>query len=802
MKHSQDQNSFSIYTEGKCDPKACVQGDCYRFTLLTERIIRLEYDPSGTFEDRPSQTVLFRNLPVPEFHVRDTGERLEIHSRHFNLTYHYGQEKQFTENSLVIDAKNNFTNYGASWHFGATQYGDPPRHHNLYGTARTLDRANGAVALERGLMDTSGHSFFDDSETALIEKDGTLAPRKEGTIDCYYVCCQHDYIETLQDFYLITGKPPMLPRYALGNWWSRYYKYTEESYMALLDRFEKEDVPFSVAVLDMDWHVTEVDPKYGKGWTGYTWNRDYFPNPQRFLETLHDRGFHSALNLHPADGVQGFEDAYPEMAKITGADPEKEEPVPFDLTDSVFRNAYFDVLLHPHEEAGADIWWIDWQQGRKCAVKNVDPLWLLNHYHYLDSSRNEKRGLILSRYAGLGSHRYPAGFSGDTISTWESLDFQAYFTLTAVNAGFPFWSHDIGGFTGGDRDPELFVRWLQLGTFSQFLRLHSNSLPFVSKEPWNFGKTVKPIICDWLRLRHKLIPYLYTETWRQNQEGITLIRPAYYDYPDENRAYSLKNQYSFGSQLLICPITSPADPVTGLASVTAWIPDGVYTDFFTGKTYAGSRVTTLNRSIEEYPVLAKPGAIVPTALMAKGSNSTENPKEMEIFVFPGASNSYTLFEDDGESQEFRNGKAYYTEFCLDWENRRFTISGHGDESFVPESRSFTITFRGFDNFLPVGEAITGTRYDADTRSVIVQLKPVALGETICIDLPGAQRETNLTGKERSFEFLNLSRLELGQKTDIYKMIEQDLSLTRILDELLADRINPRVIEVLNEILTD
>ena len=230
--------------DGSCRKEACVTGDCYRFTLITPRILRMEYDPEGIFEDRPSQTVIRRNFTAPEFHVRDTGMCLEIDAEHFHLTYHYGHGKKFTENNLIIDAKNNFTNYGARWHFGTTVFGDPPRHNNLYGTARTLDKADGPVPLEYGLMDNSGRSFFDDSQSPLFGEDGQFYPRRPGTVDMYYVCCQRDYGETLKDFYRITGSPPMLPRYALGNWWSRWYPYSAESYLALFDRFQKEDMPF------------------------------------------------------------------------------------------------------------------------------------------------------------------------------------------------------------------------------------------------------------------------------------------------------------------------------------------------------------------------------------------------------------------------------------------------------------------------------------------------------------------------------------------------------------------------------
>lgn len=263
------------------------------------------------------------------------------------------------------------------------------------------------------------------------------------TLDVYFFGYGHDYLHCLKDFYHLCGRTPLLPRYALGNWWSRYYRYSEEEYKALMERFELERIPFSVAVIDMDWHLVDIDPQYGSGWTGYTCNRELFPEPQRFLAWLHEKGLRVTLNVHPADGVRAFEDPYLTIAAEMGMDPEKGDAVEFDITDPNFLRAYFKFLHHPLEDEGVDFWWIDWQQGGVTKVPGLDPLWMLNHYHYLDSGKRGNRQITFSRYAGLGSHRYPVGFSGDTIVTWESLDFQPYFTANAANVGYGWWSHDI-----------------------------------------------------------------------------------------------------------------------------------------------------------------------------------------------------------------------------------------------------------------------------------------------------------------------------------------------------------------------
>ncbi len=793
-------SEFTLPSCGKSNPEAQVVGEYYRFTLLTEHILRMEYDPEGKFEDRPSQTVLNRFLPAPRFHVKDKDGVLEIDTAEYHLTYHHKENTPFDKGNLVIQAKNGYTSYGNIWRFGELSYGNPPKDDNLLGTTRTLDRSDGAVPLSHGLMDRAGKSFFDDSETALLEEDGSFSPRREGTQDVYYVCCQHSFAETLSDFYQITGAPPMLPRYALGNWWSRWWKYTEESYTKLMDDYKAIGAPFTVAVLDMDWHITEPDPKYGSGWTGFTWNRKLFPDPARFLGALHQRGLRVTMNLHPAEGVRAFEEAYPAMAEAMGVDTEKEEPVGFDFTSPRFVDAYFEKLLRSHEDMGVDFWWMDWQQGTKSAVKGLDPLWLLNHYHYLDQTARGKRGLLLSRYAELGSHRYPVGFSGDTAVTWETLDFQPYFTATATNAGFPWWSHDIGGFHFGTREPELFCRWLQLGVFSPIVRLHSTRNEFLSKDPRTFGKAAQENICFHLRLRHHLIPYIYSEIYRQHTEHKALIRPLYYHFADTPAAYTCPNEYFFGSELIACPITTPASQETERGKVKVWIPEGVHTDIFSGKTYLGPRTTTLYRKVDEIPVLARPGAILPLAVMEDGDNSVENPKEMEILVFPGNSGSYTLFEDDGESDAFRDGKQFFTHFTWNNDLKTFTVKGEGDASLVPEKRRFTLTFRGFHPFSAEGDNVESVSYDKATRSVSIRLAPISPEEEITLYLPEAKREDGKGFAEKTRDFLMLCRLSTKKKTEAQKIIESGMERAYILDELRNLELGDDIYGVLSEII--
>ncbi|KAK5240394.1 hypothetical protein LTR40_013854, partial [Exophiala xenobiotica] len=219
-------------------------------------------------------------------------------------------------------------------------------------------------------------------------------------------------------------------------------------------------------------------------------------------------------------------------------DTSQKNPILFDPTSPKFMEAYLNILHRNLEKVACDFWWIDWQQGSHTKVPGIDPLWLLNHFHFLDNALGGKRPIIFSRYAGPGSHRYPVGFSGDTVTTWASLEFQPEFTATASNIGYGWWSHDIGGHMGGCRDDELVTRWVQFGVFSPMMRLHSGDSRWSSKEPWLYRKESEVIIEKYMRLRHRMIPYLYTRNVLASTEDMPLIQPMYWLYPARNEAYS------------------------------------------------------------------------------------------------------------------------------------------------------------------------------------------------------------------------------------------------------------------------
>jgi len=666
--------------DGNCnpvaDPKAVVTLGNARFTVLTSQLIRMEWAADGKFEDHASFVFLNRHLPVPDFSqtASEGGKTLTINTAALKLRYTPTANGRFTADNLsiviVVDGKQ------VVWHPGLA---DPL---NLQGTTRTLDGARGDKTkepIEPGLVSRSGWALVDDSTRPLFDSSdfrflqGEKSPwpwvieRPAGDRqDLYFFGYGHEYRKALGDYVSIAGRIPLPPRFAFGAWWSRYWDYTDQELDELVQSFRENDVPLDVLVIDMGWHISkdrlqaagEKDQSgHDLGWTGYTWNKELFPDPDDFLKNLHAEGLKATLNLHPASGIEPWENAYPDMAKAMGIDPATKKYVPFDITNQKFATNYMDLVHHPLEKQGIDFWWLDWQQEQKTLMPGVMPTWWLNYVHFTDQQREGKRPLLFHRWGGLGNHRYQIGFSGDTFSVWDSLAFQPWFTATAANVGYAYWSHDIGGHMPGAVDPELYTRWVQFGAFSPILRTHTTKNPEAERRIWAYPEPYSAILRSTFQLRYALEPYTYTEARRTYDTGVAFFRPLYYDWPDASAAYDNKGEYLFGDQMLAAPVTVPADKATSLAKETVWLPKGNWIEWPTGKHFTGPTTQDRLFSIDQVPVYLRAGAIVPMQppMLYTGQKPVD-PLIVSVWpLAPDTSSAYEVYEDSGVAVDYQKG---------------------------------------------------------------------------------------------------------------------------------------------------
>ena len=759
------KQSLIAKTQGKANISQTEQIGDVRITVLTPRLIRIE---KGGFTDLASYTVWFRKFEAPEFKTESKGKIITVDTSEVIFTVKSGKPYSV----YFKDTKK-------------TEFFSKQK--NLKGTRRTLDQTFGKVKLNDGLITNGGAYLLDDSASMLLDDSGHFVKRQDGASDCYAFAYGKNYRETIKAFYQISSPVPLIPRFALGVWWSRYHAYTQKEYLDLMQEFKKREIPLTVATVDMDWHwVKNIDKKFGVkygGWTGYSWNNELFPDYKEFLQRLKNDNLHITLNLHPADGVHSYEDMYEKMAKAVGVDPKTKQKVDFKCGDDDFWNAYFDILHKPYERDGVDFWWIDWQQGKKSDVDGLDPLNALNHYHFLDNAESGQMPLILSRYAGLGSHRYPLGFSGDTAMNWKVLDFQPYFTSTASNAAYSWWSHDIGGHHMGYRDDDLYMRWLQFGVFSPIMRLHSTAIELLGKEPWKYKTEVYRYAKAWLKLRHAMIPYIFTMNYRTHEQGISLCEPMYYSYPEIEQAYNVPNQYMFGSELMVCPITTPQHKSLNMGSVKVWLPRGRWVDIFTLRSYTGEQEIVLFRDLNTIPVLARQGAIIPLSL--DEGNSVDNPKSLEIWAFSG-NNTFTMIEDNSKT-DYANHNAK-TEFSISYCDNKVTFTikaAQGDLSVIPSRRNFTVKIKDLIK---------------DGKSVEFSIENADITQDIVFELDGVKRTQNENPHDEVIRILSRWQEKSMKKNDAYKPFENLYGVDEIRNANKKARLPKEIKLAIDEIL--
>ena len=770
------------------DPDAVVQMGNARFTVLTSRLIRMEWSENGKFEDRATFGVVNRNLPVPDYKVSKNQRKLTINTGDLLLTY--GGNGKFSEENLSVsfsipytDEKGKTRERKVVWVPGADDSG------NLLGTMRTLDKCDGArpaKSYDKGVISRDGWAVLDESGRPLLVEDesdwGEWVEERDSSDrqDLYIFAYGHDYKDAVTDFTKISGKVPLPPKYAFGYWWSRYWQYSDYEFIDLAKEMMSYNIPIDVMVVDMDWHETwslrktkAPRDEYGQriGWTGYTWQKQLFPSPSNFLEEIHRLGLRTSLNLHPASGIQPYEECYDRFVgdylsrtdKYDG--PEgyvgkdgKEVSVPFRITDRDWADAYFNSVIHPLESQGVDFWWLDWQQWRQCKyMPSVSNTFWLNWTFFNDKVRQSRtlgqyadRPMIYHRWGGIGSHRYQIGFSGDTYDSWDVLAYLPFFTSTASNVCYGYWGHDIGGHMqkkDHETDPELYTRWLQYGVFTPIFKTHSTKTRFLERRIWTFPEYFGAMR-DAIRLRYTLSPYIYNAARQTYDTGISMCRPMYYDYPEADEAYEYRQQYMFGDDILATAVCQPADSVTGLSETTIWFPEGNdWYDMATGKVYEGGSVASLRYTVDENPYFVKAGSMIVMASETIRSLQ-EKSNEFRIFVAPGTcgESSAVLYEDDGETQ------AYAEEFArteisrvADGRTVRITVGPRtGNYKGMQDTRKIALTLEGV---LPVSEVkVNGKEvpyarflsentwtYDGMDMAVEIRLPEMSATETLEVE---------------------------------------------------------------------
>lgn len=730
--------------EPVADSRAVVVEGNARFTILTPEMIRVEYSPSGKFEDRATFSVVNRYLPMPKFSRKDDGAFIVIKTDRLTLRYRKGT------NPLTIPASpENLTitmsmnGHPVVWYPGLK---DPM---NLKGTYRTLDENNGydyLTKLEEGVVSRSGWAVLDDSP-GFKRADGStsmaLEPQEDyfdwlaqradkDAYDVYFMGYGHDYKRALKDFTRISGKIPLPPDYIFGYWYSKYQEYSAQDFRDIANALQSNGIKTDVMILDMDWHYngSKRNSNGRGGWTGWSWNRNLIPDPEGLLSDLHKSGLRTSLNLHPAKGVDSSEDCYNAVAEDMGMDPAAKKTVDWNLNDKRFAQVFFKDVIRPLERQGVDFWWLDWQQWKlNRQVPELGETMWCNYVFFNDMKRNrpDRRPVIFHRWGGLGSHRYQIGFSGDTYINYETLAAEPFFTSTASNVGYGYWGHDLGGHMCAEHDPndpELLARWVQYGVFSPIFRTHATSDPRIERRIWTYSNF--PTIRAAIDLRYALFPYFYTMARNTYDNGIGICRPLYYEHPERQEAYDRKSQYYFGDDILVAPIGKPSK--NGISREEIWLPKGEWWSPAHSLMIKGDTVVTLDYTLDQYPYFIRRGAIIPMN-PEEVKSMTERPERLVLNVIAGADGEFNLYEDEGDNADYDSVFAV-TSIRHKHAKKRTELTilpVRGDYKGMPLSRAYTVRLYNTDepSKAMVDGRIVKQSYDASSRCTTIEVPTAA-----------------------------------------------------------------------------
>lgn len=732
----------------KADEKAIVTCGNARFTVLTPQMIRIEYSAKAAFEDRATFTVVNRKLAVPQYTMKEDDNYLYITTSALELKY-----KKGTDPRTVPASSTNLSVVVKNQTGKTTWYPGKPDPLNLKGTCRTLDGLMGdgkRSEMEDGLVSRSGWAVIDDAwstprsdggRSYALVPDATVgydwwATRADNhAMDTYLLGYGNNYKQAISDYTKIAGQIPLPPNYVFGYWYSKYASYSADDYRNIMADLKTNNIPTDVMILDMDWHWNGNAGSMSEGrggWTGWSWNTKLIPDAKGLLKEMHDKHFKTALNLHPADGVNKTES--PEYFERMNAElggkylNDEGDNINWNLDYPDFTNSFFKNIIRDHESEGVDFWWLDWQQHLVSPYTNsLSETFWCNHVFYNEAAKREgKRPVIFHRWGGMGSHRYQIGFSGDANISYEALGFEPYFTATASNVGYGYWGHDLGGHMFSNEqlvnNPNLVLRWIQFGVFTPIFRTHATNDSRIERRIWKFANF--PTILEAVRLRYSLFPYIYTMARKTYDTGISICRPLYYEYPDVEEAYIYDGEYFFGDDILVAPITAAPKNGATTTEKEIWFPEGKWWSVSTNEMIEGPCKRTMAFTDAQIPYFFRQGAIIayyPNTVM----NVTERPEKLILNVVAGADGESTLYEDGGDNADYATHCANTTLSQVASGNSvTYTISARkGSVADIAQSRAYEL--RIYNSAQPLSATVDGQPvsvvYDDATTCTTVEV---------------------------------------------------------------------------------
>ena len=699
-------NVSNYYIESRTklisNKESCIIGNKYRITILTPRLARLEYTPSGKFIDDPTALVINRTFPKTPYGITESETLIQIDTGIFTITY--VKDKDFKAGNLGSNLKAVINNTTIEWQMNS------PQVKNLRGINYSIDSIKDKIILDTGLYSLDGYAVVKDNTPVLTEND-IFIPREERSKDIYLFMYNKDFDGCLNDYFTLTGYPNLIPRYALGAWWYKNDNYTSKDIISLVDRFNKDNIPISIFLL-------------GDSWRG---NNNYIPSIdlKNVSNYLTQKNIKLGVTINPNLEIAKGTNEYNLISSFSN-----EEKFKFIPLSNEKLGIYLNMFINNLEMQGVELYSIDYNNPND----KID-LWKFAHYHHGKIETRGKRGLSLTRNHGIAVHRYPIIWSGKTLVNWTTLNLLPRYNLQGYNVGVSFIAHPIGGYHNGIEEAELYLRYIQFACFSPIFLLASEGGKYYKREPWKWNPIIENDIINFMNLRYKLIPYIYTESYNYHKTGKGIVKPFYYDYPKILDDVQYKNQYFFGQNLFVSPITNKKNIVIDRVMKKIFVPDRIWFNLLDGKQYNGAKYYTNFYRDEDYPVFVKAGSIIPMSYNIK----EDIPSTLELNIYPLNDGTYNLYEDDGITNNYKKGMYMITNFSYHYEKDNYTLKiSKSEGKNLLSKRNYLLRFKNTKNIKAVyieDKSITYNCY-YDKNDFIIQINNLIVGRELEVNIKG------------------------------------------------------------------
>lgn len=590
------------------------------------------------------------------------------------------------------------------------------------GESVTLLQENRYVAVPVSLSNKGYALLWDNPAVTTVDVGKTTSGKlswssEAGDAVDYYFCYGPDPDQAIAGYRALTGAAPMFGKWAWGFWQCKERYSSQSELLGVVNQYRTLGIPIDGIIQDWQYWPALNQSTAAGGWGSHEFDPARYPDPTAMMNTLHSQNVHALISVWAKFDVTNSGVSIPNLQQLEAVNAAFNPAIPyvypagqgkwFDPFNAAGRQVYWNQLSQKIFSKGLDGWWLDaseaefsgnWGEFRNFNTALGSGAKVFNAYPLMETTAvyqgqraetSNKRAIILTRSAYAGQQRNAAiTWSGDISATWDVFSKQIPAGLNFTATGIPYWNTDIGGFFSGNPATttyaELFTRWFQYGAFCPMFRVHGTNY---AKEVWRFPTATQPILKDFINLRYRLLPYIYSTSWKVTNEGYTMMRPLVMDFREDPQAQGIGNQFMFGPSLLVNPVTT-----AGATSRSVYLPAGTqWHDFWTGNKQTGGQTIQTNAPIDKVPLFVRSGSILPYSPSIQYAMESVDP--IELRVYTGADGSFTLYEDEGDNYNYESGTHATIHFSWNEASGQLTIGARqGSFPGMLANRTFKVVF--------------------------------------------------------------------------------------------------------------